>query len=588
MVIKAPFNFVPVSEKVFFPDWSDKISQDIPFEDGMSGTIELTITAKTPLFIRNGQKKTEEDNSFSHVGDNRYFVPGTSLKGSIRNVLEIMSFGKMNQVNNDTFGVRDLKSRTYRDQMTEICCGWLQWVDNKYMLTDCGTPGRISLEDIDEKYDTDLFSFVQNSHNFKNDENKTAKKKYEMIEKKLGKIFLFDSFETDRNNKMSQTNRKDLRRFVKFGNDESGTIVFTGQPSARSWNGRKRNGKLYEFVFFEKEQSPEIIDEKIINSFKNVHKESADFEKFWGPKLNKGEKIPIFFKRLENGELHSIGLSYMYKYPYEKSVRESIPGFALREQSKQDLAECMFGFTNNDNSLKGRIQFSALFSENAKSNKNVTLLLGSPKASYYPIYIRQSGSNELKTYDKGQIAGWKRYLVRKETWGEELAKDNENSNIKTTFKPLDEGTIFMGKIRFHNLKKVELGALLSALTFHNNSEKCYHQLGQGKPYGFGRIKVDAELSGYSKEEQEKLMASFEEMMNQKINPKWCGCEQIKELFTLSSSVVDNEPVFEYMRMDNNRNNNEFLEAKKLKEYLEKYTELPNQKIFVPESLIKNS
>ena len=42
--IKAPFNFVPLSDKVFFPDWADKISHDIPFEDGVSGTIELTLT----------------------------------------------------------------------------------------------------------------------------------------------------------------------------------------------------------------------------------------------------------------------------------------------------------------------------------------------------------------------------------------------------------------------------------------------------------------------------------------------------------------------------------------------------------------
>lgn len=57
--IKAPFNFVPVSENVFFPGWASKISQDVPFEDGESGCIELKITAETPLFIRNGH--TEQD-----------------------------------------------------------------------------------------------------------------------------------------------------------------------------------------------------------------------------------------------------------------------------------------------------------------------------------------------------------------------------------------------------------------------------------------------------------------------------------------------------------------------------------------------
>ena len=40
-IIKAPFNFVTLSDKVFFPEWADKISQDIPFSDGLSGTINL-------------------------------------------------------------------------------------------------------------------------------------------------------------------------------------------------------------------------------------------------------------------------------------------------------------------------------------------------------------------------------------------------------------------------------------------------------------------------------------------------------------------------------------------------------------------
>ena len=100
MTIKAPFNFVKVSEKVYFPDWEKQISQDVPFSDGESGTIGLKIIAHTPVFVRNGHialdKKdcNNKDNSFSNF-DGRYFIPGTSLKGSIRNVLEIISFGKM-------------------------------------------------------------------------------------------------------------------------------------------------------------------------------------------------------------------------------------------------------------------------------------------------------------------------------------------------------------------------------------------------------------------------------------------------------------------------------------------------------------
>ena len=95
MIIKSPFNFVPIVDQVVSPDWADEISQDIPFSDGVSGTIALSITADSPIYIRNGQLNKEEDSkdkdySFSHVTTsmgNRYYIPGTSIKGEVRNIM---------------------------------------------------------------------------------------------------------------------------------------------------------------------------------------------------------------------------------------------------------------------------------------------------------------------------------------------------------------------------------------------------------------------------------------------------------------------------------------------------------------------
>ena len=117
--IRAPFNFVPLSSNVYFPEWANQISQDIPFSDGMSGIIELKITAESPIFVRNGHtKKDAEDKdetykSFSKTDDGRYFIPATSIKGAIRNVLEIMSFSKMSHIDNKRFSIRDLQLKKY-------------------------------------------------------------------------------------------------------------------------------------------------------------------------------------------------------------------------------------------------------------------------------------------------------------------------------------------------------------------------------------------------------------------------------------------------------------------------------------------
>jgi len=110
-MITAPFNFVPLSEKVFIPEWGEWVSHDIPFKDGESGEIEVTITAESPIFIRD---HLDEKRFCNHKG--QYYIPGSSLKGMVRSVLEIMSFGKMRpgehegNMDDVRFSVRDLSN----------------------------------------------------------------------------------------------------------------------------------------------------------------------------------------------------------------------------------------------------------------------------------------------------------------------------------------------------------------------------------------------------------------------------------------------------------------------------------------------
>ncbi|MEO1628625.1 MAG: RAMP superfamily CRISPR-associated protein, partial [Bacteroidota bacterium] len=96
--VTSPYYFVPAPKEaeVYKPDWSHQVSHDIPFSDGESGEIHLDIRAMSPLFIRNGHgedEKGKKDNRFCHIGegdDKRYFLPASSLKGMIRNLVEIL------------------------------------------------------------------------------------------------------------------------------------------------------------------------------------------------------------------------------------------------------------------------------------------------------------------------------------------------------------------------------------------------------------------------------------------------------------------------------------------------------------------
>ena len=175
--IKAPYNFVPLNKIVITPEWAEYISQDIPFEDAQSGCLKITLTTHSPIFIKNGLPEDVEKNyfkwkegkkeeqikpfEFNQDATGRYFIPGSSLKGMIRNVLEVMSFGKLgNKVNDHRYSIRDL-SPTAKDiylanfRPADIFGGWLRKKGTTYILEDCGSPGRLSHRNLDEHYGTD-------------------------------------------------------------------------------------------------------------------------------------------------------------------------------------------------------------------------------------------------------------------------------------------------------------------------------------------------------------------------------------------------------------------------------------------------
>lgn len=596
--IKAPFNFVPLSDKVFFPDWADQISQDIPFSDGVSGTIELKITAESPLFVRNGHTREDADannekyKSFSRTPDGQYFIPATSIKGAVRNVLEIMSFGKMNLDRNAMFAQREWDNEALyplKKEQQKFRCGYIRRKGNAYEIIDCDKPYRIGHDRIDSYLKKELFKkyFSQsegvdltNEITLKGEvyDPKTAAFKYALT-RDFNLENLRFSLDEERNNEY-----KENRLVVDNGGDIEGDIVFTGQPDKwmypRPTELTKNAGKFYDFVFLKPKTNAKKYDisEDIFNHFKFIYSDSTEWERAETLLDKKG--IPVFF-RMEQGIIKDFGLAFLYKLPYDKSPYETLG--AGHKDLKPDLAECLFGYTQKEHSLRGRVQFSNAVSSDAEIDTEVRLSLSSPKASYYPIYIAQNGNkgitNQYTTYNDGKISGWKRYPVRANTWSKSTGSDN----IDTTIYPLRQGTAFHGTIRFHNLRPVELGALLSALTFHDDSD-CFYQFGQAKPYGFGKSKLNISLSCKENNSPTYYMALFENIMQTSGGiGNWCCNQNITELFTMAHCEVSAGQLLTYMSMSNNRDDNEFLSAKQFNEYLQLYSQLSKQK-YHPKSL----
>ena len=570
-MITAPFNFVPLSEKVFFPDWAEDVSHDVPFEDAQSGVIDITITAKSPIFIRDGK----DDEKFCHH-NGTYYIPGSSVKGMIRNVLEILSFSKMSQVNDDTYAVRDLRNRElYMSKMTpdNTFCGFLKKVDGEYFIEDCGKPGRIKHAEIDKIFNMDFASKFRDGK-FKNKaKDKTATVKYEMIKS--------NEFEHGFEYVKKDVNRE-IYRYEKNAN-KKGTLVLTGQPSARKEpQGQKPSGKVYEFVFFESRGDIRISKETYENFLfayfdgrKTEPKESPDW-KFWKDnekELKEGKRVPVFFQKNGKDVVH-FGLSYLYKLPYTHSVKDGIP--PAHNDTRKDLAETMFGYIGKDEALKGRVQFSHFKADNAKEMGKRREILGTPRASYYPMYVKQQEGKLFTTFMNAgfSISGWKRYPIH---GGSKVRKteDTGNENVGTTFNPLKEGVVFEGKVRYHNLKKAELGALLSALSFHGTDE-CFHNIGMAKSLGYGKIKL--KLDGLKNVEE--YLKAFETEMSEQVE-NWSDSEQLKELLSMATEQENSgNSRLKYMELK------AFADHKsKDQDYLRNYTALQSIRTIQPKSLI---
>lgn len=583
-MIKSPFNFVPLNNNVIFPYWADQISQDIPFSDGVSGIIKLTITADSPIYIRNGQLHKDEnskdkDYSFSHVSTskgNRYFIPGTSIKGEARNILEIMSYGKMSVDERAQFARRDLRNKDVYpllgNQKKEHC-GWLRRNGENYEIEDCGRFWRISHPEIDRLLGAPVMRkhFSKITAGTLKDEQKTATYKYGLVEDES--VLENRSFKKIGENQMQDT-------LVDYSPNGSlhGTIVFTGQPS--SWTeprNKQAKGKYYEFVFPEEKQAVRKISREDFDHYVFIYKASEEWKRInrlLEESENGGRGVPVFFIPKGADSVEHFGMAYLYKMPYNHSVFESLPK-DHQNKDKHDLAECIFGYTNKEDSLKGRVQFGHAFASEAKPLERIRLVLGSPKASYYPLYVNQDGKNgitsDYKTYDDGTPSGWKRYYVRQDT---NSAKPTGQDKVDTFMEPLDKGATFQGTVTFHNLRPVELGALLSALTFHATPE-CRHQLGMAKAYGFGRCRYNINMkitaSAGKPQSEEYYMARYEHFMSQQLATDWIRQSQLTELFTMAGNDVSDNGVFDFMIMSNNHTDNEFESAKKAHEYLQRAT-----------------
>ena len=310
-MLTAPFNFVPLSSKVFYPDWANKVSQDVPFSDGEDGVIELEITNHTPLFTRNGHRRDEDTPYSSHIlnsdGTRRYFIPGSTLRGCFRSVLEIMSFGKMERYEDGSFAMPrefDTKKSDNADYMKavkHVSCGWLQKQEDSYVLYPC-TQGVQKIKHKDVKRNFPTFSEGKDHETAECKQTSLCKgETYPEVDVKAYSISYKE------NNRLHNVPEGKYR------------VVCTGYIK----------GKKHEYLFSEEENKSIEVPQDVFKTFESIHQYTEYYagcsgkRGFLAQRLYAGERIPVFYTQ-ENGKITAVGITRFFRYPYAYQKKERL------------------------------------------------------------------------------------------------------------------------------------------------------------------------------------------------------------------------------------------------------------------------
>jgi CRISPR-associated protein (TIGR03986 family) len=497
---RAPYNFVPLNEKVIPADVEEK---------NLSGFVDLTITAKSDLFIRGKREK------FFKAGE-KEALPGSSVRGMIRTLVEIATCSKMEMMDgNRNLFFRNIQDNNYKNIFIEQLNngivrmrskpGWILKRGGKYILQKASKVYKVDIRSLEEiglanrgtKY---LFSdiwFDPNSvtlYHEKQIGNRTFRLEY---------------------NKIRRISRSPIDGFSK------GTLLQTGDIPR----------KHFQWIIGEalNDESADITNLMATYAKDENRDEGADLIKIL-KKKGDNVAIPCFYIE-EHGQPVAIGHTGLFRYPYKYKIQDAVKQKA--GGPGRDMASEMFGYAEDKAQKAGRIFFEDCPICDSKGTElKFFKILSSPKPTSFQLYLEQNGAGNEKIHwgsDIARIRGNKMYWHSKKDYtNPDAVGKNEEELLKRIFSGnemytagnvVKAGSIFKGRIRFEGLSKAELGALLFVLELPKG---CAHKIGMGKPLGLGSVEIACSLNLKNLQERYKSVFGGMEWWNDGLNSAETG------------------------------------------------------------------
>lgn len=540
----APYNFVELPERIArvspVPEnlW-ERFPQALPplqdrFDGNRhSGWIDCCITTASPVYVRAALtaqqategKKAKDLSEFFYVQEpDQPVIPGSTLRGMFRALIEIVSYSKVSDVTDAKLIYRAVGDTTshgerYRDRvMTDH-------KDKQYTPRVLG--GHIIRRGSDW--------YIQPACEV----NGTT---FAVLKQPARETFYFDNLK--KRLACLEHCHNAYRVYVKVGpyqfQDVRGGFISVRQALAYDPSPVPKTGwvegtlalsgpmasKRSEAVIFVPGPASDALrlsDDQIADYREQISKEQ---KKLLGDNgaLNDGQ--PVFYTLNDDGTVEFFGHCRMLRLPYPKSPRDFVPE-ELRREAEIDLTEAIFGFTRQTpsrqvNAYAGRLSFSD--ARLLPDQQDIWLLphrpitpriLGTPKPTSFQHYLVQTQPNRFQvgrdrrghpkfetrladytdanTVIRGHKLYWHKGAVTLDDI--ELQQDPQGKakdKVMTAIRPVRVDVKFNFRIRFDNLSDVELGVLLWVLQIAAD-ERYRLSVGMGKPLGLGAVKIESDL-----------------------------------------------------------------------------------------------
>ncbi|MEM7212961.1 MAG: hypothetical protein AAF479_13895, partial [Pseudomonadota bacterium] len=359
---QAPYRFVPMNAAVVKTQLDDnqlKNAHDMPIEGGLSATLEVQWAAETPFLIGDTRAKGQGDRP-DEIGPLKiggdYAIPGASLRGMLRSVMEIACFARLRQINeHHRYAIRDFQHPYYRSSLLDqksVKAGWMRRErdsgQTRWVIRPCDWKP-VSIESLL----SDLGGAGTEAW-LKSDRCK----KYQRFN---GAVTVGpnpgsakeESFTVDWSKTLRPVRMGDKGRMSVGGAEGERYIVASGAAV----NTRGRFAKKVEYAFTAGEPDQEVeIHREAWRSFETVHckpsRNKAEPDGAWAEWVGQAEAglwIPVFYTGEPGDAGQAIGLTRLFRMPASNSVgdvRDKAIEHRRMADEKLDMVEALFGYVD--------------------------------------------------------------------------------------------------------------------------------------------------------------------------------------------------------------------------------------------------